>query len=269
MDAVKNVNVRWMRTLPPSGKAELQPLALNSFSKRSFHVVIAGPTPHDDNHDFAHGSRETNCFAVTSLVFFQVKRSEQKLDFMHTGTPNGHQGAWTDIIIKFELIFALNRCNIVQQSRVFCFNLLSWGIYWLCIVMAVGEWLYIHLYWFPSLAFTSHAATGQGSVYGTKEACLPLCRIRFVFPGSYPQVTEWKLPCRRKTTQLMEEAEQAKSDGDRNGGKTRVNGQSFTRWRELRWCVQVCYPVNMCFPLLDRVSIKSTSNKTCLSNWEF
>ena len=52
------------------------------------------------------------------------------------------------------------------------------------------------------------------------------------------------------------------------GDKMRVSRRAFTRWRALRCCVKVCYPVDMCFllsPETDILSVRSVSNKpACL-----
>lgn len=69
MDAVKNVNVLNENTAS-LWQAGPQPPALNRFSKRSFHVVVVAPTPHDDGHDFIHSSRETDCFVS---MFFRYE----------------------------------------------------------------------------------------------------------------------------------------------------------------------------------------------------
>lgn len=44
----------------------------------------------------------------------------------------------------------------------------------------------------------------------------------------------------------MEEANKVTTGSDRNRGKTRVNGRTFTAWRALGCCVKVCSPVDTC-----------------------
>lgn len=67
------------------------------------------------------------------------------------------------------------------------------------------------------------------------------------------EVTVKTAPRRRKRAPMTEEAKQAKREGDKNRGRTRVNlGLAFNRWRELRNLRGFKSDIHLAFFLLDQ-----------------
>lgn len=150
---------------------------------------------------------------------------------------------------------------------VFSFNLF-WSKFWCYSVMAVEKLHHQHVDSFPNktcyyyaiqpahkLDFSRkkgikaqrkcvrHHASKTGRDIIIHSHCLQVTVEQL-------ELTVETLHCKRQRIPLMEEAKRVKRESDVNWSKTRVNGQAFSQSRAHRCCVKVCYPADMCLPLL-------------------